>query len=210
MIRLRSKNTFKLGTLVLILFTFQFSSCNRHIAKNIPTNKIDNENITQPLFSSQNTMFPQIHTNLNGMVREFVRTMYQDKKGDYWFGTNGNGIIRYNGKTLEKITIESSHQWVSVREIVEDKVGNVWFGTSSGLIKYDGEKFTTFSENEGLQDEEIWGLAIDKSGQIWVGSIGGLSNFDGEKFIPFSLPETMVENPQHMLSDKLVKKIIED
>ncbi|MBK6903658.1 MAG: hypothetical protein IPH04_12865 [Saprospirales bacterium] len=39
------------------------------------------------------------------MVREFVRTMYQDRKGNYWFGTNGNGIIRYDGQTLEKMTI---------------------------------------------------------------------------------------------------------
>lgn len=43
------------------------------------------------------TVFPQIHTNLNGMVSEFVRSMYQDTKGNYWFGTNGNGIIRYDG-----------------------------------------------------------------------------------------------------------------
>ncbi len=74
------------------------------------------------------------------MVREFVRAMYQDKKGNYWFGTNGNGIIRYDGQTLEKVTIEQKQKWVSVREIIEDKVGNIWFGTSSGLVKYDGEK----------------------------------------------------------------------
>ena len=96
---------------------------------------------------------------------------------------------------------------MGVREIVEDKAGNVWFGTSDGLIKYDGEKFTTFSTEEGLQDEEIWGLTIDKSGLIWVGTIGGVCHFDGKKFIPFLLPDSMVENPQHMLSDKLVFKI---
>jgi len=77
-------------------------------------------------------------------------------------------------------------------------------------VKYDGEKFTVFSTEAGLQEEEIWGLTIDSKGLIWVGSIGGVSHFDGEKFIPFSLPDSMVENPQHMLSDKLVFKIIED
>lgn len=156
------------------------------------------------------TTFPQIHTNLNGMVREFVRTMYQDTKGNYWFGTNGNGIIRYDGQTLETITIEGTHPYMRVIEIVEDKAGNVWFGTSDGLLKYDGEKFTTFSKKEGLQAEEIWGLTIDKSGLIWVGSIGGVSHFDGAQFIPFPLPDLKVEHPQHMLSDQLVFKILED
>jgi ligand-binding sensor domain-containing protein len=57
-------------------------------------------------YSNNNTTFPQIHTNLNGMVREFVRSMYQDTKGNYWFGTNGSGIIRYDGTLLEKMNIE--------------------------------------------------------------------------------------------------------
>jgi ligand-binding sensor domain-containing protein len=84
------------------------------------------------------------------MVREFVRTIHQDKKGNYWFGTNGDGIIRYDGQILEKITIEGISPYFRVLEIVEDKAGNIWFGTSEGLIKYDGEKFTTFSKKEGL------------------------------------------------------------
>jgi ligand-binding sensor domain-containing protein len=146
------------------------------------------------------------------MVREFVRTMHQDKKGNFWFGTNGDGIIHYNGQTLEKMIIADVSPYFRVLEIVEDKAGNLWFGTSEGLIKYDGKKFTTFSKKEGLQgeDAEIWGLTIDKSGLVWVGSIGGVSHFDGKKFIPFSLPVSKVENAKPMLSDKLVFKIIED
>jgi ligand-binding sensor domain-containing protein len=77
------------------------------------------------------------------MVREFVRTMYQDKKGNYWFGTNGDGIIRYNGQILERINIAGISPNFRVLEIVEDKVGNIWFGTCEGLIKYDGMTFKT-------------------------------------------------------------------
>ena len=210
MTNIESKKVFIARILILILLTLQISSCTGQVKEKSVNDKIENEVNNQPLILNQSTTFPQIHTNLNGMVREFVRTMYQDTKGNYWFGTNGNGIIRYDGQTLEKITIEASHQWVAVREIVEDKAGNVWFGTSDGLVKYDGEKFTTFSEEEGLQDEEIWGLTVDATGLIWVGTIGGVSHFDGKKFTPFSLPDIVVENPQHMLSDKLVKEFMED
>lgn len=201
---------FKKTNLILVLLILQFSPCTGQVKENSVTDTIENQVNTQPLILNQSTTFPQIHTNLNGMVREFVRTMYQDKKGKYWFGTNGNGIIRYDGKTLEKISIEGLRQFNVVREIVEDKAGYLWFGTDNGLIKYDGEKFTTYSEKDGLQDDEIWGLTIDKSGLIWVGSIGGVSHFDGERFIPFLLPDSKVENPVHMLSDKLVFKFLED
>ena len=206
------KTIFKARNLILILLSLQISACTGQVKEKSITDIKENEVNTQPIILNQSTTFPQIHTNLNGMVREFVRTMHQDKKGNYWFGTNGDGIIRYNGQTLEKITIAGISPHFRVLEIVEDKAGNLWFGTSEGLIKYDGEKFTTFSKKEGLpgDDEEIWGLTIDKNGLIWVGSIGGVSHFDGEKFIPFSLPDSIVENAKSMLSDKLVFKIIED
>ncbi|MBK9402158.1 MAG: hypothetical protein IPN36_15365 [Bacteroidetes bacterium] len=207
---IESKKISIIRNLILIVLTFQISFCTVQVKEKSINDTAKNGINNQPTNSNQSTTFPQIHTNLNGMVREFVRTMYQDKKGNYWFGTNGNGIIRYDGKTLEKISIEGLRPFKVVREIVEDKAGHLWFGTDYGLIKYDGEKFTTYSEKDGLQDDEIWGLTIDKSGLIWVGSIGGVSHFDGKKFTPFLLPDTKVENPKPMLSDKLVFKFLED
>jgi ligand-binding sensor domain-containing protein len=193
--------------LTFVFLALHLSSCFGQVNKN--EGKEEN---TQKAVLKQNTTFPQIHTNLNGMVREFVRTMYQDVKGNYWFGTNGNGIIRYDGQTLETMTIDGVNPNMRVIEIVDDKAGNLWFGTSDGLIKYDGEKFATFSKNEGLlgNDEEIWGLIVDKSGLVWVGGYGGVFHFDGERFIPFSLPDSIVENRQYMLSHQLVFKMIED
>lgn len=210
MTTIESKKICMAGISVLIVLIFQISTCTGQGEEKSVNDKIENAGNYQQQTFHQFTTFPQIHSNLNGMVREFVRVMYQDKKGNYWFGTNGNGIIRYDGQTLENVAIEQKLKYPSVREIVEDNAGNVWFGTSSGLVKYDGEKFTVFSTEAGLQEEEIWGLTIDKNGLIWVGSVGGVSHFDGEKFIPFSLPDSRVEYPQPMLSDKLVFKIMED
>ena len=212
MTSIESKKSFVTINLILIVLTFQISYCTGQVKEKPVNDTTENGINNQPINSNQSTTFPQIHTNLNGMVREFVRTMYQDKKGNYWFGTNENGIIRYDGQTLETIRIEGIRPGIRVMKIVEDNAGNIWFGTSDGLIKYDGEKFITFSKKEGLpgEDEEIWGLTIDKNGLIWVGSTGGVSHFDGEKFTPFILPETRVENPQPMLSDKLVFQFLED
>lgn len=212
MVKISNRMILKSKNLILVLLTIQISLCTGQVQEKSANEGVENTTNIQPLILKQNTIFPQIHSNLNGMVREFVRTMYQDKKGNYWFGTNGNGIIGYDGQKLTTITIEGIHPYMRVLETLEDNAGHLWFGTSDGLIKYDGEQFITFSKKEGLQgdDEEIWGLAIDTSGLIWVGSIGGVSHFDGEKFIPFSLPDSKVENPHYMLSDKLVKKIIED
>ena len=147
---------------ILLFLTLQLTSCYGQVKNKSANNSADKALNNQPLILNKSTTFPQIHTNLNGMVSQFVRTIYQDKKGNYWFGTNGDGIIRYDGQTLKKMTIEQNQKFVSVREITEDKVGNIWFGTSSGLVKYKDEIFTTYSTEAGLQNEDVWGLTIDK------------------------------------------------
>ena len=210
MVYIKYKIILKVKKLLLILLSLQVLACiGQEKEKSIPSLK-ENSAVTQPTIYNPNTTFPQIHSNLNGMVREFVRSMHQDKRGNYWFGTNGDGIIRYDGQTLEKITIAGINPNYRVLEIAEDTTGNIWFGTSEGLLRYNGKGFRIFSEKEGLQDKEIWGLAIDNSGLIWVGSTGGVSHFDGERFTSFPLPDLMVENPKPMLSKNLVFKIIED
>ena len=211
-------STFTL-TYMGLMFSVFICSCNGQDNKK-PTHNNDVEINSNPGDTSitetksttykRKPVFIHYHSNLDGMVSEFVRKMHQDKKGNFWFGTNGDGVIRYNGVSLEKFTINEGFGGTAVRGIVEDKEGNVWFGTSGGLTKYDGESFTNFSEKEGLLDNEIWSIEIDRDGMIWVGSLNGVSVFDGEAFTAFSIPLADVNNPQPMLSDKRVSGILED
>lgn len=207
-----SKIWFNQRLIIWLLTALPFASCTAQVKEQTRADALENTANTQPLPINQSTVFPQIHTNLNGLVSEFVRTMHQDKNGNYWFGSNGDGIIRYNGKTLEKVTVPGISPRFRVLEIVEDTVGNIWFGTSEGLVKFDGTAFKTFSIEEGLRGvgAEIWGLTIDKNGLIWVGATGGVCHFNGETFTPFSLPVSKVENAQPMLTGKLAFEIIED
>ena len=146
MTNLKRTKIFIARNFILVLLTLQISSWTGQVKEKPVNDTTENGINNQPINSNQSTTFRQIHTNLNGMVREFVRTMYQDKKGNYWFGTNGNGIIRYDGQKLETMTIEGISPKMRVLKIVEDNAGHVWFGTDYGLIKYDGKQFTRFSK----------------------------------------------------------------
>ncbi len=157
-----------------------------------------------------NTVFPQIHTNLRGMVSEFVRIMYQDKKGDFWFGTNGDGVIHYDGKSLAKFVKKDGLGGIAVRGIVEDAAGNIWFGTSGGLTKYDGKRFTNFSQKDGLIHDEIWDIELDQQGTIWIATVEGVSKFDGKVFTDFPIPRATVDDPAPMLSYHGVFDILAD
>ena len=118
----------------------------------------------------------------------FIRRIFQDRSGCLWFGTNGDGVGRYNGKVVEFFCMKEGFPGFAVRAIVQDKHNTIWFGTDHGLIKYDGAQFTTYTTENGLTHDDIWSVIIDRDGLLWIGTFGGVSRFDGKTFTAFPLP----------------------
>ena len=143
-------------------------------------------------------------------LSRFVRRIFQDKDGNLWFGTNGDGVIRYDGDALEYFSIIEGFGGVAVRGIVEDQEGNVWFGTERGLTKYDGQSFTNFTEKDGLINNDVWSIVMDSKKEIWIGTLQGVCRFDGKVFTPFDLPETAPDPMRGVTSAKIVHSIMED
>lgn len=90
--------------------------------------------------------------------------IFQDKKNVYWFGSDGQGVYRYDGKTLVHFSKKDGLSNERIREIQEDKQGNIFFTTLDGICKFDGRKFTTLkpiripAANEGwrLHPDDLW------------------------------------------------------
>ena len=124
-----------------------------------------------------------------------VMSIYQDKKGDFWFGTNGAGVYQYNGKTFTQhlsnigMIYDDGLYHNIILSIIEDKKDNIWFSSLShgGVSVYDGEKFINFTDE--LSDDFIRVVFCDSKGNIWIGTHGnhkgGLDKFDGEQFTAF-------------------------
>jgi len=143
-------------------------------------------------------------------ISDFVRRIFQDQQGNMWFGTNGDGVVQYDGKDLKYFSIKEGFGGVAVRGIVGDKAGNVWFGTERGITKYDGKTFTNFTREDGLVGNDVWSIVIDSKGIIWIGTLEGLSCFDGKMFTPFALPEGKPDPARGVTSAKIVHSIMED
>ena len=152
----------------------------------------------------------QLTSNSDEQLSPFVRRIFQDKSGNLWFGTNGDGVVRYDGSALEYFSINEGFGGVAVRGIVQDKEGNIWFGTERGITKYDGESFTNFTEKDGLVNNNVWSIVIDRKGIIWIGTLQGVSRFDGKMFTPFELPESEPDPTMGVTSAKIVRCIMED
>ena len=139
-----------------------------------------------------------------------VRTVFQDKKGNFWFGSQ-NGLCRKDQSGLVYFDLkDAAGQSVTVHVILEDNVGNIWIGYGGGIAKYDGAYFTNFHQKDILTTGGLWSMTMDKKGTLWIGTTNGVFTFDGEALIPFEIPEGKVNPNMGISSSKMVHSIMED
>ncbi len=166
-----------LNKILLLSFLTIFTSCNGQEK----ANEVKEHNISKPSpkvirnFKAIG-MAPDFDTTL---VSQYIRSIFQDSKGNLWFGTF-EGIVRYDVKTLTYFSYPEGFISQSVFAINEDKNGNLWIGTDQGVYKYDGKVFKNYNQKDGLNHIDISrkGILVDKSGTIWVGTHGGVYRYD--------------------------------
>ena len=142
-------------------------------------------------------------------IADFVVEIYEDKKGNLWFGTMGKGVALYDGNKLTYISSQDGLCGNDVASITEDHEGNMWFGTHNGASRYDGETFTNFGSSEGLHGLGC-NILITKSGDIWAGTNDGLFRFSDSSFSEFKIPNPPIENLSYHWELGKVWTLIED
>ncbi len=165
---------------------------------------------SKPLNQNKDTPWVDPLFFIDGQLCQHVRKIFQDKRGNLWFGTNVYDLMRYNRDTLEYFTEKDGLGGGRITGFVEDDKGNVWIGTYAGLTKFDGKSFTTYTEKDGLLNKEIWSLIIDSKGIFWIGTNEGVCYFDGEKFTTFPIPKAQVKDTTTVYSYDRITSIIED
>jgi ligand-binding sensor domain-containing protein len=151
--------------------------------------------------------------DLNDQISDFVRRIHEDRRGHLWFGTNGDGVCRYDGRELRYFGRAQGFPGDAVRAIVEEPDGTLWFGTSEGVIHFDGRDFTTYDEEDGLPSRDVWSLLLDRQGVLWAGTYGGACRLDraNARFSDFPLPPAPRLDPDRgVTSLEIVFCMLED
>lgn len=113
--------------------------------------------------------------------------IYQDRKGNYWFGSNGKGVYHYDGKILKLITTADGLIDNSIRGIQEDLSGNIFIETPEGVSKFDGKKFITLQAITSSKNK--WQL---KPTDLWFNcnaSLNHVYRYDGKNLYELALPK---------------------
>ncbi|MEM7477978.1 MAG: two-component regulator propeller domain-containing protein [Planctomycetota bacterium] len=131
-----------------------------------------------------------------------VRTIFQSRDGDYWFGSQDEGLCRHHGKSFKYFTVEHGLPSNQIISIQEDREGNIWVGTLNGVSRFTGEEFELVPPTQigfyplGLSTptRNKW---EKRETDLWfnAGSQQGVYKYDGLRldYLPFPtalLPDT--------------------
>jgi ligand-binding sensor domain-containing protein len=94
---------------------------------------------------------------------ETVRSILEDSKGNYWFGSWKEGVCRFDGKRLTYFTVKDGLSDNQIRSIHEDRNGVVWFEGGFGISGFDGERIITPTKRNYTSKND-WQLG---AGDLW-------------------------------------------
>ena len=115
--------------------------------------------------------------------------IYQAKDSVYWFGSDGQGVYRYDGKVLVRFTTAHGLSSNRVRGIQEDGAGNIYVcGEPGGVSRFDGRSFSRLSAVDSTRSE--WKLGPD---DLWFPGgqdSGVVYRWDGTWLHTLAFPKT--------------------
>ncbi|MFH1321160.1 MAG: two-component regulator propeller domain-containing protein [Bacteroidota bacterium] len=138
---------------------------------------------------------PDYFYQLKQLGDNMILSIYEDKPGNIWFGSDGGGLMRFNPNKYDYNNPGSKNNESAIQR---------------------------FSVNDGLNNDMVWSILEDRSGVIWLGTWGGgvskltlnSSEVADDNQKPYDKNERSfkIENitKDHGLSNNFVLSILED
>jgi ligand-binding sensor domain-containing protein len=161
---------------------------------------------------------PEIDTPVNADTKNWVTAIVEDSKGNIWFGSDGYGASKYDGRTITHYTKREGLNSNNVQTIVEDHKGNIWIGTrvaerdqadvdarfgNGGLNKFDGQAFSHFPDVPGLSNSDVYAIYEDYSNDLWISTLHhGVYKYGDNGFVNYAIPKptvSMLKDPDGSL-----------
>ena len=115
-----------------------------------------------------------VYATENGLPNEFMTLIFEDSKGDLWFGGFG-GLSKFKDGHFINYTVKNGLAGNYIRTIYEDKEGVLWIGTyDEGLSRFKDGRFVNFKAENGLYNNGVFAIEEDDRGYFWISSNGGI------------------------------------
>jgi len=143
-------------------------------------------------------------TERNGLPNNRIRSLFQDREGNIWIGTDG-GLACFDGELFSFITDREGLNNKFVLSFFEDARHRLWVGSEGGVNIISGDTISEFRTPGGERIPQFaWSMTQDSRGNMWFGTyLGGAYRYDGKKL-------RQISSKNSAMSNDVIFDIVED
>jgi len=141
-------------------------------------------------YDNENKNFSQIRIRGFDNALKEIKTIFQDKKGNYWLGTYDKGIFLTNSTMTSVVSLNAQNKWdlnLNASALYDLKFidNQYWLGTNNGLFIISQDYEITKHYIKDNQDSNLSILSnmvrsieqLDDSA-VWLGTLNGLNSIN--------------------------------
>jgi streptogramin lyase len=134
-----------------------------------------------------------------------IRSIFQDSKGNYWFGSIREGVAVYNGNSFNYFSTNEGLKDNQILSIQEDKNGIIWFESQNGVSSYD-RKSIQDETREITENSKVEWMKSDNDLWFASGIKEGVYRYDGRALNYLAFPNPKVINPNNLYGVTSISK----
>ncbi|MBK8698482.1 MAG: hypothetical protein IPN29_02640 [Saprospiraceae bacterium] len=144
-------------------------------------------------------------TELHDGPANGVRSILEDKNGDFWFNSayrytiydnnsmpnnqKGTATFYKRTKSIGSLDGSKNNDFTEYLSITKDSNNDLWFVSyDTGVWEYDGIKITHYPVQVNSKEIKLFSIYKDNKGTLWLRTLEyGLWKFNGEAFVKFKM-----------------------
>lgn len=116
-------------------------------------------------FQGGDTLVPESYPAL---AFPFVTCVARDRRGNPWFGTNGSGVVHFDGRAWKRFTSGDGLPSDAISGLAVDGKGAVWASTATlGNAVLEGGLWRRDAPSAWMAGRPVIGLYCDLEGRLW-------------------------------------------
>ncbi|MCX2744330.1 ATP-binding protein [Mangrovivirga sp. M17] len=114
-----------------------------------------------------------------GLRTGVIEVIIEDFEGNYWFGTNDQGLIRFKRGNFINITKYQGLPSNSVHSIIRGDE-KIFIGTQNGVAEFYSGEFHFLTSTKGIDVRDIY---IENDNSLWLASYSGLIKVENGQIV---------------------------
>lgn len=127
----------------------------------------------------------------NGFSNFMVRGLLEDREGNLWFTTDGDGVYKFTNPAFTSLNVQTGLQGNTISSLALSPTGKLWVSYfDGGLDIVDTQTNRPLPVPQSLQRKRVNCLSVDNEGSVWIGLAGpGVYKVQTDKVTYFPLDE---------------------